>query len=91
MFYVAQAFLFGKSLAFSKHSAVISAFGREFVKSGLVPPRFHSYLTDGEDSRKLGDYDFKHGLTKDDAKKQLDRAKEFLELASSLIGTNAQD
>lgn len=31
MFYVAQAFLEGESLAFSKHSAVIAAFGQHFA------------------------------------------------------------
>ncbi len=32
MFYIAEVFLLEKELTFSKHSAVISAFGREFVK-----------------------------------------------------------
>jgi uncharacterized protein (UPF0332 family) len=33
MFYVAEAFLLEDDLSFSKHSAVISAFGRRFAKS----------------------------------------------------------
>lgn len=32
MFYIAEAFLEGEGLSFSKHSAVIAAFGREFAK-----------------------------------------------------------
>jgi uncharacterized protein (UPF0332 family) len=32
MFYVAQAFLSGEGLSFSKHSAVIAAFGQHFCK-----------------------------------------------------------
>ncbi len=32
MFYIAEAFLEGQGLSFSKHSAVIAAFGREFAK-----------------------------------------------------------
>ena len=32
MFYIAEAFLEGEELSFSKHSAVIAAFGREFAK-----------------------------------------------------------
>lgn len=36
MFYIAEAFLLGEGLAFSKHSAVISAFGERFAKSGRV-------------------------------------------------------
>ncbi len=44
MFYSAQAFLFQDSSAFSKHSAVIAAFGQRFVKTGLVPEHFHRFL-----------------------------------------------
>jgi uncharacterized protein (UPF0332 family) len=44
MFYVAQAFLLGDGLAFSKHSAVISAFGQHFTKTGRAPADFHRYL-----------------------------------------------
>ncbi len=41
MFYVAQAFLLKEKLAYSKHSAVISAFGQRFAKGGRVPAEFH--------------------------------------------------
>jgi uncharacterized protein (UPF0332 family) len=44
MFYVAEAFLLNKGLAFGKHSAVIAAFGEHFTKTGIVPPEFHRYL-----------------------------------------------
>jgi uncharacterized protein (UPF0332 family) len=36
MFYVAEAFLEGKEISFSKHSAVISAFGQQFARTGRV-------------------------------------------------------
>jgi uncharacterized protein (UPF0332 family) len=41
MFYVAEALLLSKSLTFSSHSAVISAFGKEFAKSGVIPAQNH--------------------------------------------------
>ncbi len=41
MFYIAEAFLEGESLSFSKHSAVVAAFGREFTHTGKVPVEFH--------------------------------------------------
>jgi uncharacterized protein (UPF0332 family) len=56
MFYLAEAFLLEYSLAFSKHSAVIAAFGERFTKTGLVPAELHRYLRDGQDSRNVGDY-----------------------------------
>lgn len=41
MFYIAEAFLEGDGLSFSKHSAVIAAFGREFAHPERVPVEFH--------------------------------------------------
>jgi uncharacterized protein (UPF0332 family) len=40
MFYIAEAFLFGKGLAFSKHSGVHAAFETDFAKTGVVLPEF---------------------------------------------------
>ena len=41
MFYTAQAFLLGRGLRFSKHSAVIAAFGQEFAKDNEALREFH--------------------------------------------------
>ena len=86
MFYVAQATLLGQGLAFSRRSAVIAAFGREFAKTGRVPPDFHRYLIEGQDIRNVGDYDTHPGLDAHDAKEQIARAEQFLDLAERLIG-----
>lgn len=86
MFYVAEAFLLGEGLAFSKHSGVIAVFGQRFAKTGRVPQEFHRYLIEGEASRNVGDYDTGRGLTKEDAAEQIRRAEEFVKLAERLIG-----
>jgi len=86
MFYVAEALLLGEGLAFSKHTAVIAAFGKEFAKTGRVPPEFHRYLIEGEDSRKVGDYDIHPGMTGDEAREQIDRAHEFLKMGERMLG-----
>ncbi len=36
MFYIAEAFLLSKGFTFSKHSAVISAFGQYFAKTDEI-------------------------------------------------------
>ncbi|MDA8089632.1 MAG: HEPN domain-containing protein [Nitrospiraceae bacterium] len=82
MFYIAEAFLLGEGLSFSKHSAVIAAFGQHFVKTGRVPQEFHRYLIEGEDSRNVGDYDTGSGLGKEEALEQIEHAARFLELAN---------
>ena len=56
MLYLAQAFLLDQELSFSKHSAVIAAFGKEFVKSGILPTEFHRYLIDAQEMRLIADY-----------------------------------
>lgn len=85
MFYIAEAFLLGEGLSFSKHSAVIAAFGQHFIKTGRIPQEFHRYLIEGEDSRNVGDYDIIPGLSKKEALEQIERADKFLELANRLI------
>jgi len=91
MFYVAEALLLSQGLAFSKHSAVIAAFGQHFAKTKRVPPEFHRYLIEGEASRNVGDYDVSPGLSSDEAVKQITRAARFLELAEGLLGPRGSD
>lgn len=86
MFYIAQAFLEGKGLSFSKHSAVISAFGREFAKPQRVPPDFHRFLIEAQELRTTGDYGQLNAVTIDQAAEQIDRADQFLALAIQEIG-----
>lgn len=81
MFYIAEAFLLGEGLAFSSHSVVIAAFGRHFAKTERVPPEFHRYLIQAQDSRLISDYDPSSQLTEASAINHLERAQAFLELA----------
>jgi len=46
MFYLAEALLYSKGMAFSSHSAVIAAYGREFAKTNLLLPDHHRSLRD---------------------------------------------
>jgi uncharacterized protein (UPF0332 family) len=86
MFYIAEAFLSGEGLTFSKHSAVISAFGQHFAKTDRSLAKFHRYLIEGENSRNVADYDTEGGLSKDEALVQIGRAKEFMEFAEKILG-----
>lgn len=86
MFYVAEAFLLEEKVAFSKHSAVISAFGRRFTKTGRVPDPFHRYLIEGQQSRNIGDYDTGPGLSRNEAALQIARANRFIQFAKRTLG-----
>ena len=85
MFYAAEALLLGDGLAFSKHSAVIAAFGQHFSKPGRVPSHLHRYLIDGEENRLKSDYDIITESTDADAADQIDHAQEFLDTAAQLM------
>jgi len=54
MFYCAEALLLTRDLKFSKHSAVISFFGREFVMSGLLSKELYGHLIKGFRKGRLG-------------------------------------
>ena len=86
MFYVAQAFLLGEGLNFSKHATVISQFGQHFAKTKRAPAKFHRYLIDAQDDRITGDYRIQPSLSALQAETHINRAKEFLELGEQLIG-----
>jgi uncharacterized protein (UPF0332 family) len=40
MLYIAEPFLLGEGLAFSRHSGVPAAFGEHFVETAVVRPEF---------------------------------------------------
>jgi len=86
MFYVAQAFLETAEMAFSKHTAVIGAFGREFAHTGKVPAEFHRFLLDAFDARLKGDYGPRGSISPGEAEVQVARAQRFLEVAEGALG-----
>ena len=83
MFYIAEAFLLGENLSFSKHSPVISKFGEYFARTGRIPPEFHRHLIQAEQSRIKADYDATSKATETEATEQIDRAEEFITLAEN--------
>ena len=81
MFYIATAFLEGQGLAYSKHSAVIAAFGERFARPQRVPREFHRYLIDAERTRLRGDYNTDPNITQADADQIIQRTSEILNFA----------
>jgi uncharacterized protein (UPF0332 family) len=87
MFYAAEAMLLGEGLKYSKHSAVIAAFGQRFAKTNRVSSHLHRYLITGQDSRLLSDYDPTVRTTKATADLKIEQAGEFLEAARAFLET----
>ncbi len=87
MFSAVQALLLGRKLAFSKHSAVITAFGREFAKEGGVPIDFHRYLIEAQEDRNVGDYGIGPGISPDEAWEQIGRAEEVIRFIEGVVNS----
>jgi uncharacterized protein (UPF0332 family) len=85
MFYVAEALLLEKGMAFSGHAAVVSALGREFAKTGALDPRFHRHLIDAQDLRHSGDYGGGPAVTHDQVEQALQWAEDFIAAAEQYL------
>ena len=77
MFYAVEALLLAQDESFSKHSAVIAAFGREFVKTGRLPQSLHKNLLAAYDLRNLGDYGAPRAVDAAAASLTLENARTF--------------
>lgn len=75
MFYAAEAALLNKEMTFSSHKAVISAFGRYFVKTGIFDKQMGKDLNIIFDERQLGDYEPMFSISEDNARHALETAQ----------------
>lgn len=88
IFYLAQAMLLTKGLTFSKHSAVVAAFGKEFAKTNLLDPKFHRYIIQSQKLRQTGHYGEEgEEVTKEQAMESYQWAGEFMQAVNAYLGT----
>lgn len=85
MFYVAEALLSVLGQSYSKHSAVIGAFGREYAKPGQLDAKFHQWLIAAQDFRNIGDYGIEAHVSRSDAESVCSWAEEFIETAGACL------
>jgi len=85
MFYLATAVLLTKDLNFSKHKAVVAAFGQHFVKTNIFDHKFHRYLVEAFEQRQIGDYEPVEEITKEIAQKSIGMAAEFSDAAKGYL------
>ena len=91
MFYVAEALLLSKSLAYSKHSAVIAAFGREFARAGVMSPEFHAHLRTASEARKISDYQLASHVTEEETAQRISHAEKLLAAAWEFLKAHPID
>ena len=85
MFYIAEALLLSRNLTFSRHSAVIAAYGKEFALTNDLDPKFHRYLIASQDTRQIGDYGVEENVSLAEAGQIISWAEEFFDAATSFL------
>ena len=87
IFYLAQAILLTKGLTFSKHSAVVAAYGKEFAKTSILDPKFHHYIIQAQKLRLAGHYGEEgEEVTKEQALESYQWAEEFMQVVKEYLG-----
>jgi uncharacterized protein (UPF0332 family) len=91
MFYAASALLASEGVSRSKHSAVLAAFGEQFVKPGLIEAEYAKAFGYAFDARLDSDYDIIFAADRDlaqtvlgDAERFVERTEEYLREAGAL-------
>lgn len=79
MFHAASALLFRQGIIRRKHTGVISAFGENFVKTGLIEPEYAKMLTQAFDSRLDSDYDLIFSIARIPVEEIVANAVKFVE------------
>lgn len=87
IFYLAQAMLLTKKLTFTKHSAAVAAYGKEFAKTDLLDPKFHRYMIQAQKLRQVGHYgEDGETVTEEQALEAFQWAEEFTQAAKIYLG-----
>lgn len=86
MFYAAQALLKSEGIDVVRHSAVESAFGYYFVKTGRVDQKYHRMLLDARKIREIADYDIEEEIMEPVASLKVEEGKAFLAAIREILG-----
>ena len=85
LFYQVSALLLAKGLSFSKHSGVLAAFNREFVKTGKIDKELGKFYNRMFEHRRTGDYGELVEFEEEDVKDWIRKAEEFLDAVEKLM------
>jgi len=84
-FYAATALLLRESLEFSKHSGVIAAIHKQFIKTGKLESQFGKDLNWLFELRSVGDYGVTVHVPQQEAEKAIEAASRFLQEIQFMI------
>jgi uncharacterized protein (UPF0332 family) len=84
-FYAATALILSEEMEFGKHSGVIAAIHRHFIKTGKLEKEYGRNLNWLFELRAVGDYGVTAHVPPEDALKAIEDAASFLEKVQSLL------
>ena len=85
VFYAASALLLNEGLEFRKHSGVIAAIHKQFIKTGRLEKKFGQNLNWLFELRSIGDYGVTVHVPKTDAEQAISAARSFLQKVRSIL------
>ncbi len=91
MFYAAQAVLKAEGIEVIKHSAVESAFGYTFAKTGRIDPKYHRILMNARKIREIADYDLDEEIVEPVASVKLEEGHAFLSVIREFLALQMRE
>ena len=86
IFNAVRALLSEAHVDFKKHSAVISYFRREYVKTGFFDVKFSDYIGKAFNARHYSDYEDFFIASREQAEEQYQNAVEFVAAVKDFLG-----
>ncbi len=84
-FYAATALLLKEGMEFSKHSGVIAAIHRQFIKTGKFEKQFGKDLNWLFELRSVGDYGVTVHVPQQEAEQAIEAARRFVQAAQLIL------
>jgi uncharacterized protein (UPF0332 family) len=85
VFYLLEGVLLLDDKRFTKHSAVISFFNKDYVRAGVFPVEFSKHIKYLLKRREIGDYSFSIQVEKEDAQNCISKAEETFKVISKYL------
>jgi uncharacterized protein (UPF0332 family) len=86
MYYATKALLPSEGIDVVKHSAVESAFGYHFAKTGRIDARYHKMLMNARKIREIADYDIDEEIVQPLASVKVEEGREFIAAIKRFLG-----
>ena len=85
MYFAATAMFLARGIQVKTHRGLVSRFGQEFVKKGLIEAHFGRTLRMAEELRSEADYSIIRQISNEEAAANVDDAEMFLARAKDVI------